>query len=269
MVSVPGSSVPESEVTQRIGERRFYFWLASVCALIIFAGFTPTYWLQLPAGTFDGPRLLHIHGIVFSLWPLFLLGQTYLASTGRVAAHRSWGLFGISLATAMFLLGVAAGTQTVALAIGTPTEESFRVVSVLAFSSMGLFAGFVTAAILNIKRPETHKRLMLLATVSILQAAVARIFFTIFAGYGPGYRPGRAFELGFGTPSPSAATAAGLLIDLVIVAMIVHDIRVRGRIHRATAIGGLIILSVQFLRFPLTTTPAWRTFIDFMVAFTS
>ena len=129
MVSVPSSSVPEPESTaQRTRERRFYFWLASVCTLIIFAGFTPTYWLQLPAGTFDGPRLLHVHGIVFSLWPLFLLGQTYLASTGRLAAHRSWGLFGISLATAMFLLGIAAGTQTVALAMGTPAEESCRVV---------------------------------------------------------------------------------------------------------------------------------------------
>lgn len=55
---------------------RFYIWMAAACALVVFGGFAPTYWLQLPGGTFVGPPLLHIHGILFSAWPLLLLLQT-------------------------------------------------------------------------------------------------------------------------------------------------------------------------------------------------
>ena len=32
--------------------RWFYAWMAGACAFIAFAGFAPTYWLQLPPGTF-------------------------------------------------------------------------------------------------------------------------------------------------------------------------------------------------------------------------
>jgi hypothetical protein len=48
--------------------RLFYVWMAVVCALVAFGGFAPTYWLQLPAGTFVGSPLVHIHGALFSLF---------------------------------------------------------------------------------------------------------------------------------------------------------------------------------------------------------
>ena len=53
----------------------FYVLMAGVCTLVAFGGFLPTYWLQLPAGTFVGPPLLHVHGLLFSAWPLLLLSQ--------------------------------------------------------------------------------------------------------------------------------------------------------------------------------------------------
>ena len=79
----------------------FYVWMAAVCALIAFGAFAPTYWLQLSAGTFVGPPLLHIHGALFFAWTLLLLSQTALAANGRLESHGAWGLGGISLATAM------------------------------------------------------------------------------------------------------------------------------------------------------------------------
>jgi hypothetical protein len=57
-------------------------------------------------------------------------------------------------------------------------------------SAITLFAGFFAAAIANIQRPEAHKRLMLLATISLLQAAMGRVFFVLATGGGPGLRPG-------------------------------------------------------------------------------
>src|SRR3981081_438429 len=100
--------------------RLFYVWMAAVCALVAFGGFAPTYWLQLPAGTFVGSPLLHLHGVLFSAWVLFLLSQTVLAANGQLDHHRAWGLVGISLATAMVVIGLAAAinTLTIALAAG-------------------------------------------------------------------------------------------------------------------------------------------------------
>ena len=67
----------------------FYVWMAGVCALIGFGGFSTTYWLQLGAGTFRGPPILHLHGAVFSAWLLLFLWQTVLAARGELHRHRS------------------------------------------------------------------------------------------------------------------------------------------------------------------------------------
>ena len=46
----------------REAQRWFSVSMAGAFVLIAFTGFAPTYWLQLPAGTFDGSPLLHLHG---------------------------------------------------------------------------------------------------------------------------------------------------------------------------------------------------------------
>src|ERR1035438_230307 len=84
----------------------FYVWMAAVCALVAFGGFAPTYWLQLTAGTFVGSPLVHIHGMLFSIWTVFLLSQTLFAANGRLDHHRAWGLGGILLATIALLQAV-------------------------------------------------------------------------------------------------------------------------------------------------------------------
>ena len=69
----------------------FYMWMAAAIALFAFAAFAPTYWLQIPAGTFVGTPLVHIHSAVFTAWALFLVWQSYLAANGRIKRHRAWG----------------------------------------------------------------------------------------------------------------------------------------------------------------------------------
>src|SRR5438128_11560657 len=100
-----------------VEDARFHAWMAAACVLVAFGGFTHTYWLQLPAGTFVGPPLLHIHGALFFAWTVFLLSQTLLAANGRLDNHRAWGLVGISLATAMVITGLAASIYTLRLGL--------------------------------------------------------------------------------------------------------------------------------------------------------
>jgi hypothetical protein len=174
----------------RAKARLFYVWMAAVCALVAFAGFAPTYWLQLPAGTFVGSPLVHIHGALFSIWTLLLLSQTLLVANGRLNNHRAWGLAGISLATSMVGFGMAAAIQTLTAGLATGYGDHSRAFMILPVSVISLFAGFFIAAIANLQHPEAHKRLMLLATISLLQAVMGRVFFVLVTGGGPGAQAG-------------------------------------------------------------------------------
>jgi hypothetical protein len=235
----------------------FYVWMAAACALVAFGGFAPTYWLQLPAGTFVGPPLLHVHGALFSAWTLLLLSQTLLAANGRLDHHRAWGLAGISLASAMVVIGLAAAILTLNTGLAAGYGDRSRAFLILPVSAIGLFAGFFIAAIANIQRPEVHKRLVLLATISLLQAAMGRVFFVLITGGGPGLRPG------LGAPPPLAiGLVPSLLTELLIVAGIIYDWRTRGRPHAVWLIGAAVITAVVVLRGPLSETHSWLAFAD-------
>ncbi len=237
----------------------FYVWMAVSCALVAFGGFAPTYWLQWPVGTFVGPPLLHIHGALFSAWTLLLVWQTYSVANGRVDRHRASGLAGIALATAMVVIGFATAIYSLRTGLAAGFGDRVRAFFIVPVSTLLLFMGFFVAAISNIRRPEWHKRLMLLATISLLPAAVARWFFVAATGGGPGLRPG------LGQPLPvSFAAAPGLLVELLMVAGMIYDWRSRGRPHLAWLLGAAITTAVVLLRSPISATSGWMSFADAM-----
>ena len=253
--------MPDRNATP-VEDARFHAWMAAACVLVAFGGFAPTYWLQLPAGTFVGAPLLHAHGLLFSAWPVFLLSQAWLASRGRLRQHRAWGLAGIALASAMVVLGVAASISTLRHGLAAGYGDASRAFLMVPMTALGLFGGFVIAAIVRRADRGWHPRLMLLATVSLLQAAVARIFFVLLTGGGPGLRPG------LGAPPPLVVTMVpGLLLELFIVAGAIHDWRRHGRPHPAWLVGAAVMTAVVLLRVPLATTSGWLHFADFMAGF--
>jgi hypothetical protein len=249
-------------IPSRNSTRWFYVWMAAACALIAFGGFAPTYWLQLPAGTFVGSPLVHLHGLLFSAWPLYLLLQTTLAARGRVSRHRAWGLLGISLATVMVLVGFAVANHALVARLAAGFGDQARAFHIASMSMITLFGVFVFAAIAYVARPEIHKRLMLLATVSTLPPAVARLIFAATVGIGPGLRPG------LGPPrSVESVVAPALIADAFVLAGVIYDMRTRGRPHPVYLIGGAIMLAVQVLRVPLSATPLWYAIADFLARF--
>lgn len=245
-----------------VEDANFHAWMAAACVLIAFGGFAPTYWLQLPARTFVGTPLLHLHGLVFSVWPLFLFSQAWLASRGKLRQHRAWGLWGIALASAMVVLGVAAAIGTLRHGLAGGYGDVARGFFIVPITALGLFAGFVIAAIMRRADRGWHQRLMLLATISLLQAAVARIFFVLISGGGPGLRPG------LGPPPPLVVTMVpGLLLELFIVAGVIHDWRRHGRPHPAWIAGAIVTTAVVLLRVPLASSQLWLDIAGFMATF--
>lgn len=251
-----------ARIAPPVEDASFHAGMALACVLVAFGGFAPTYWLQLPAGTFVGAPLLHLHGAVFSAWPVFLLSQAWLASRGRLRQHRAWGLAGIALASAMVVLGVAAAIGTLRHGLAAGYGDASRAFFLVPITALGLFAGFVIAAIVRRADRGWHPRLMLLATISLLQAAVARVFFVLASGGGPGLRPG------LGPPPPLLVTMVpGLVLELFIVVGVVHDWRRHGRPHPAWIVGAVVMTAALLLRVPLASTPAWLGFAGFMAGF--
>lgn len=241
---------------------KFYITMATIFVAIAFGGFAGTYWLQLPYGTFTGSPMLHLHGLLFSLWTLFFLSQALLVANGRLRNHKAWGLGGISLATAMLFTGLAVTVQGLDARLAAGYGDPARAFAIVPVTSVLMFAGFVTAALLNLRRPEWHKRLMLVATTALLQAAVARFVFLATTGGGPGARPG------MGPPLPIEVTLkAGILVGLLIVAAMVHDWRSHGRVHPAYWWGLGVTVTVQAMRPVIGYSDAWYRVADFLVSF--
>jgi hypothetical protein len=83
----------------------FYFYMALACTAVAFLGFAPTYWLPLAKRSLSASPVVHFHGLLFFAWSLYFAFQSWLAASGRVARHRTTGLIGVSLATAMTIFG--------------------------------------------------------------------------------------------------------------------------------------------------------------------
>jgi hypothetical protein len=234
----------------------FYVLMAYTCAAIAFAGFTPTYWAPLAAGSASTPALIHLHGLLFSAWTIFFIVQATLVSRGRIERHRALGLLGIALATAMFFVGIAAQIHSIRIGIEAGLEDHNRAFSIVPVTIILTFAVLVAAAIANIARPDIHRRLMLVATVSILPPAFARLIaLAIGVPIAPGHPPPLVFSL-----APNIAS------DMLIVIAMIHDWRTRGAPHRAYVIAGACVLAIQLVRVPLGPSDAWRTVTDMLLA---
>jgi hypothetical protein len=230
----------------RAESRKFYVWMAGVFLLVAFGGFTPTYWAKIAAGSFHAEPIIHIHGILLFSWTGFYFLQTWLVATGRTLDHRAWGLAGISLFTAM-MLSILIGQEAVLhrnelLGFG----DGARRFAAVTLTSWPLMAVFFTLAIVNIRKPEAHKRLMTLLMIGMMTPALARVFLTLFAPAGA-----------VGPPPPFVALPPSLVADLLLIVAMLRDWRIMGRPHPVYVYGGMALVAQQLLTVPVAGTAAW------------
>ena len=240
---------------------RFYARMAVTCLMVGMLGFAPTYWAPLAEGTSRVPPLIHVHAALFFAWLLFSTSQAWLVASGRTVRHREMGLIGISIATAMLFVGLALSIQRILMLEAAGQGEAARRFAVIPVTSITFFALMFALAIANVRRPQVHKRLMLVATISILQAAVGRVFLIL-----AGVRTSRG-DLPPLPPSVAVSILPGLIVDLLIVIAIVHDYRTTGRVHKVYWIGGAAVVALQLVRVPLSATDAWLQFTYWLTAF--
>ena len=198
-------------------EGRFYVGMALVAMAIAVAGFGPS---AVDKASRKAPLTLAVlaHGLVFGSWLLLFLTQTLLVNTKRIGVHRRLGYAGVVLAALMVVSGYAT-----ALAMGrrgydlsgdlVATAKALEQM-VFQLGDLVSFSLLVGVAVWYRRRPEIHKRLMLLATLgALMPAALAHVI-----GHSPVLR---------------AIKAPIILIPLIMLffAGAVHDRLSRGRIH--------------------------------------
>lgn len=230
----------------------FYTWMFLACLLTAFLGFIPTFWQPLAAGQFQAHPVVFFHGVGFFSWTIFALVQSSFVPAGRVALHRATGLAGISFATLLTVFGCLAALNSLLDDMAAGRGAAAEAFLTVPLSVIATFAVLFGAAVANIRRPEWHKRLMLLATISVLNAPVARPLIVWVYKLAPDQ-----------TPPVSLDVPACLLSYLLIVPPLIYDWRTTGRIHKVYLIAVPILVATPFLMAPLADTAAWHGFARF------
>jgi hypothetical protein len=239
---------PAQTRAPRTAERRFYTGMALAFILIVFVGFARSFFLRplFPGWPSPAEPIFYVHGALFTGWCLLLIAQASLVASGRTRLHRRIGVYGAALAATM----VAVGTYASLVAAARPTGFiGVAGIPPLAFLAVPLFdillfGSFVTLAILRRRDLQSHKRWMLLATINLMTAAVARW---------PGVITSTNPLVFFG------------LTDLLLLPMIVWDVSSRGRLHTVTLWGGLIFIASQPLRIMVSGTDTWMAIAQWAV----
>jgi hypothetical protein len=214
-----------------------YIGLALSMCVTAFWGFAYTYFMPMFAGAYpDVSPALHIHGWSFFLWYLLVPIQAMLIATGRVRLHMALGSVSLVLAAVMVFTGLL--VASVRIEHGLTATEVNEFVTFWAYFgqlimyNLLLFVLFYGVAIAKRKQPDIHKRMIVLATASVLPAAIFRIIVAVGDFYWlatPGW----------------VMPAAFFLPGLFVIVGMVHDKNAKGYIHRAYLIGLPVLLGVH------------------------
>ncbi len=221
-------------------ENHFFSGMALIILASVFVGFARTYYL---AGVFKAPLpnlLIHVHGAVFSSWIILLIVQTSLVATGRVNLHRRLGLLGFGLACLMVVLGLLAATDELVrhYVPGGPGMKALAFYAV-PLSDILVFSTLIYFAFRNRFHPATHKRLILIATIAMLDAAFVR--WPISAPW---------WDL----------RAASMCCYLLLLAVICYDFWSSGKLQRATLWASVFLIATKEVRMPIGRTALWQSF---------
>jgi hypothetical protein len=219
-------------------ERRFFLGMAMAIAITVIFGFTLNAarmrwtFLELPAQ-------VHLHAAVFSAWIILYVVQNWLVIRRSITWHRQLGVLGAIIAASMVVLGIVTTVTAVQQHRVPPffPPGIFLVLDVLGVIGFGILTAW---AIALRKQAAWHKRLMLCGTILVMSPALGRIL-----------------------PMPLLGQFAPLAVfasmAVFVIAGMIFDLRLRGRIHPAYYWGGGVLVVTNVLVGPLGfSTPVLR-----------
>ena len=203
--------------------RRFYLAMSLLMLALVTYGFSHT----IGSGLLHTQRpvrdviLLSVHGAVFYGWMLLMVVQAALVRLRHIRLHRLLGWLGAADAALVVIMGFWASFHQ-------PAPLAAEMIGVVSMAGFGIP---VALAILWRKRPASHRRLLLIGSAMLTNAAFARF---------PGnYLPGHFFYVG---------------TDLLIAIGVAHDFWKERRVPVIYRYAMPILLVAEIA----VLIPAWR-----------
>ena len=214
--------------------RYFYLCMSLVIPVLVVWGFSHT----VDAGLFHAkpprPLLLWVHGAAYSTWVVFFVVQSALVRVRKVSVHRLLGWFGAGLATVMVVLGFTITVVMTRFDMTVLHQKGVDAFVSIPFADMIIFSSCVALAIYWRKKPDYHRRFLFIATCQLMDAAIGRFDF---------WYNHNLFYVG---------------LDLLIVAGMVRDWVVDGRVHKVYLYALPLMVVVQnFAIYLWRANPAW------------
>jgi hypothetical protein len=230
-------------VSAREIENRFFVGMSLLLLATVMVGFAKSYFL---AGFIRAPlpnKLIHVHAFLFSCWILLLIAQASFISANRFNLHRQFGLFGFGLACGMVVVGLMAATDSMTRIrmVGPIDMRTFYAVPMF---DVIVFAALIFFAYRWRHDPATHKRLILIASITIVDAATGRDPMTII------------------THLPYLNN---VFTQFYTVLLAGFDLWYLKRILRATLTAGLFSIVMLLVAIPVGGTRPWMAFANWML----
>ncbi len=220
--------------------RRPFVWLALGMAIVALAGFARSYYLKELFHTRALPLALHAHALLMSAWLTVFIVQTWLIATRRVAWHRRLGVAAATLAALVIFSGAALTVAAFGREAQAHVVGKFHYLLLINLVNLALFAGLVGGGLALRARADVHKRLMLLAAVTLLAPAAARV------------------ALLFG----HAALLQFLAFYVCIAGCVILDSLRHRRLHPVLGWGALAVIAAFQISYWAVQTKAWMSFLQ-------
>ena len=229
----------ETARTSRRFERRFYLGISVLFLALVGWTFARTYYLRPLFNPLPLPLLLDVHGLVMTGWVVLLVVQSALIAARRVRWHRRVGVFGTVWAALVVILGSVTTLHAAAREVRAHSAfaASQIVITSLDLIQMLFFAGLVAAAVWLRRRPDYHKRLMLLTVACMLPDALARL------------------PVSFMTNQVIMLGLDGFVLSSVAIDTFAHR-----RLHPVFGWGSVLFLGTFHAALYFTSAPAWIAF---------
>jgi hypothetical protein len=213
-MSTPDVALLKAE--ERSRELPFHAGMAWLIVVVAFVGFAPRS-VAIVNGVMPNPPLVvHLHAAVMAAWTVLLAVQATLSLVGRMDLHRKWGLASLVAGPLVLIMLVAITIIRQNDAASTPAAalvNNILFVQIRAILLFPLF--FIWALRTRHTDPQMHKRMMLLATLSLLDAGIARMTWLPFNDF------------------PNDYLAVHFYLLLLLVPALLYELIRLGRIHRA------------------------------------
>lgn len=232
--------LPENALRERRrpSDKIIFLTAAIGFPLLVLIGYFKTYYFS---AFFSDVRpiansLVHLHGIVMSVWVVYFAAQIALVKTKNVKLHMTLGLAGVALAFVLVVVCAATAYDShIVRRVAPPGMHPYSFLTV-PLTDLFLFVVFFAGAIFYRKRSVEHKTLMLMTAINFISPAIARI---------PLFPPEQFLFWAFGSPCLIA-----------IAALVWHSLKHR-KINKIFAAGVAVFVISQPLKIVIGLSQGW------------